>query len=145
MCRPDQVQCRPSCTNSASDLGFTVILLIVIGAAIASIGPVVGLVSHMIADIVKYTVIGAGSGLLLAAITFIAVHSLRARALNGHAPSIHLTARQQPSRISIQQAPISQQRCITCGDKGRIIRVGGNGDSFQIRACPDCQPAQLAG
>lgn len=144
MCRPDQVQCRPSCTNSASDLGFTVILLIVIGAAIAAIGPVVGLVSHMVADIVKYTVIGAGSGLLLAAITFIAVHSLRARALTAHMPRIHLTARQEPGRISTQHIPISRQRCITCGDKGRIIRVIGRGDSFQIRACPDCQPAELA-
>lgn len=141
MCRPHQVQCQPSCTNSGRDLGFTIVLLLVLGAIISVVGPVVAAISHVLADVIKLAVIGVGSGILLAAMAWVTAHVIRARALNDRPPRIYLTAWHEPARTV--RAPQAAQRCLACGGKGRILQTSHHG-VFQLRPCPQCQPAQLA-
>ena len=37
-----------------------------------------------------------------------------------------------------------EQRCLACGGNGQVLRAHGAG-YFEPRACPECQPARLAG
>ena len=135
---------KPSrCCSSKSAEGIGIIAMAVIALAIiGTVGPLVVAISHVVVDVIKLAAIGIASGAMIGAAIWIAVQIMRARAIKRPAPRIHLTARLEPARLKAQ-VPVSEQNCLTCGDTGRIIRIIGNGDSYRIRACSDCQPAQL--
>jgi hypothetical protein len=136
---------KPSCgCSSKSAEGIGIIAMAVIALAIiGTVGPILVAISHVVVDVIKLAAIGIASGAMLAVAIWIAVQVMRARAVNRPLSRIHLTARQEPARIKSARASVSEQSCITCGDTGRIVRLIGNGDSYRIRACPECQPAQL--
>jgi len=136
--------CKPSHCNTKNTEAVGIVAMVVIALAIlGTVGPIVAAISHVIIEVIKLVAIGIASGAMIAAVAWATVQVMRARAINRPAPWNYLPAQQGPARISRPRLPIIEQSCITCGDTGRIIRVFGNGDSFQIRACPECQPAQL--
>jgi hypothetical protein len=135
--------CKPSHCNTKSADALGIVAMVVIALAVfGTVGPIVAAISHVIIEVIKLVAIGIASGAMLAVAAWVTVQVMRARAVNRPAPRRYLTPRQEPARLTVRP-PIYEQSCITCGDTGRIIRVIGNGDSFQIRACPECQPAQL--
>lgn len=135
--------CKPSRCNTRSADGIGIIALAVVAlAVIGTVGPIVAAISHVIIEVAKLVAIGIASGTMIAVAAWVTVQVLRARAISRSLSRVYLTARQEPARVTAR-TPLYEQSCITCGDTGRIIRMIGNGDSFQIRACPECQPAQL--
>ena len=137
--------CKPSRNYAASariaDAVGILIAAVIALAVIGTVGPVVLAVSRVVIEVVRLAAIGIGVGVMLAAAVWIIVQLLRATAASRPARRIYLTTRQEAARIT---RGMSEQACITCGDTGRIIRVIGNNGPIQVRACPDCQPAQLA-
>ena len=135
--------CKPSSSSHSNartaDLVGAVVVAVIVLAVIGTVGPAVTAVAHVAFEVVKLTAIGIGFGAMIGAVTWLAMHILRAATLARPVPQIRLTARQDPARLK----PVSEQVCLTCGDKGRIIRAIGNGSAIQLRPCPDCQPAQL--
>ena len=135
--------CKPSRSYkgsaNAADLVATVAVVVVALAVIGTVGPLVVAISHVVVDVAKLAAVGIGSGVMLAAIIWVAAQTLRAYPVSRRARRLYLTARQEPARLT----PVSEQSCITCGDTGRITQVIGNGDLLRLKACPDCQPAQL--
>jgi hypothetical protein len=131
-----------SCNTKAADAVGLVAMVVIALAIIGTVAPIVVAISHVVVDVIKLAAIGIASGAMLAVAIWVTVQILRARAVNRPIPRIHLTARLEPARLQAQ-VPVSEQNCLMCGDTGRIIRMIGNGDSYSIRACPDCQPAQL--
>jgi hypothetical protein len=138
MCKPSRC-CNPKSADAVGIVAMVVIALAILGA----VGPIVAAISHVIIEVIKLVAIGVASGAMIAAVAWVTVQVMRARAINRPAPRNYVTVWEEPARISRAQIAIDEQSCITCGDTGRIIRIIGNGDSFQIRACPECQPAQL--
>jgi hypothetical protein len=138
--------CRPSNCNTSARTADAVGLVVMVVIGLAVIGvvlPVVTAVAHVFVEVIKLAAVGIASGAMLAAITWLAVHIVRAGAISRPASQIRLTARQDPAHLTSAPVPVSEQSCLTCGDKGRIIRAIGNGSSVQVRPCPECQPAQL--
>lgn len=138
--------CKPSNFNTSARTADAVGLVATVVVGLAVIGvvlPVVTAVAHVMVEVIKLAAIGIGSGAMLAAITWITIQMIRAAAISRLGSQIRLTARQEPARLTSAPVPISEQSCLTCGDKGRIIRVIGNGSAMQLRPCPDCQPTQL--
>ena len=137
--------CKPSCNYAASartaDAVGILVAAVIALAVIGTVGPVVLAISRIVIDVVKLAAIGIGTGVMLATAIWITIQLLRATATSRPARRIYLTARQEATRIT---RGVSEQNCITCGDTGRIIRAIGNDGPIQLRACPDCQPAQLA-
>lgn len=134
--------CKPSCCNQSSSGSTGAIAVIIIAIIIiGTIGPAIAAAFRVIAEIVEAAAIGIGAGIILAVAIWIAVAVQRARSRRQPAP-IHLTARYEPARTPL--VPVSQQSCLTCGDRGSIVRVIGNSRALAIRPCSDCQPHQLA-
>ena len=135
--------CKPSGSGltgaRTADLVATTAIVVVVLAVIGTVGPAVMAISHVVVDVVKLAAVGIGCGAMLAAAIWITVQLLRAYAVSRPARRLYLTARQQPARLT----RVSEQACITCGDTGRITQVIGNGNLLRLKACPDCQPAQL--
>jgi len=138
MCKPSRNYATSARTADA--VGILVAAVIAL-AVIGTVGPVVLAVSRIVVDVLKLAAIGIGTGVMLAAAVWITIQLVRATATSRPARRIYLTARQEATRIT---RGVSEQNCITCGDTGRIIRVIGQNDAVSVRACPDCQPAQLA-
>ncbi len=138
MCKPSRSYMGTARTADAVGVLATVVIGL---AVIGIVGPIVLSVGRAVAEVAKLAAIGIGSGAMIAVIIWVTVQILRATAGSRPASRIYLTARQEPARITGK--PVSEQNCLTCGDTGRIVRVIGQGDSLRIRACPDCQPAQL--
>jgi hypothetical protein len=138
--------CRPSCCNNSSHgsggTGLAIIaILLAAGLVITKIGPAIGEIGRIVLDMVRIAALGTGSAVVLAAIVWLAVRragrSIRQR-------SSQQLAKDISAMCVAGLTPASEQSCLTCGDRGHVIRVIGNG-VFLARPCPDCQPAQLAG
>jgi hypothetical protein len=138
--------CRPSCCNNSSHgsggTGLAIIaILLAAGLVITKIGPAIAEIGHIILNIVRIAALGTGSAVVLAAIIWLAVRHAR-RPIRQH--SSQQLARDISATYAAGFTPVCEQSCLSCGDRGHVIRVIGNG-VFLARPCPDCRPAQLAG
>ena len=136
MCKPSRSSMG---TARTADLVATVAVVVVALAVIGTVGPAVLAISRVVVDVAKLAAVGIGSGVMLAAIIWVAAQTLRAYPVSRPARRLYLTARQEPARLT----PVSEQSCLTCGDTGRIVQIIGQSKTIGVQQCPDCQPAQL--
>jgi hypothetical protein len=133
--------CRPSCCKPRSQAPGVVAVAVVIGAGI-----VAGKVGHVLARIVHDTInvllliaLGAGAAAAVAIAAWVMTGLVcwwlrRQKAQQGRVRSI--ISQFRPAR--------SERVCLACGGAGEVLRGNGAG-GFEPRACPECQPARLAG
>jgi hypothetical protein len=138
--------CKPSCCTSSRDSGGTgiaaiAVLLVVVFIAF-KIGPVVAEIGRIILDVIRIAAITLASAIVLAAMIWLTVRIARLRSRHRTSP---IQVHQVPTVIAGNSPPdIASANCLACGGDGHVLRASRNG-SFQVRACPECQPARLAG
>jgi hypothetical protein len=137
--------CRPSCCKPHSQTPGVAAVALIIGAGIAvdKIRPEMARIVHIATEVLR---ILALTTMTIVAVTIAAWAStwlLRWWLRRCEAQSGHL--RQGSSTgTSHLRPPQGKQSCLACGGKGEVLRANDNG-SFEPRACPECQPARLAG
>ncbi len=137
--------CRPSCCNNSSHgsggTGLAVVAIVLAVALVAArIGPAIAETGRIALDVIRIAALGIGSAVVLAAVIWLAVR--HARRPIRRRPTQQL-ARRMPGTYVTGFVPASEQSCLACGDKGRIVQEIGS-SAFLVRPCPDCRPAQLA-
>ena len=136
--------CRPSCCKPRSQAPGVAAVAVVIGAgiiAVHKIGHVLAQIAHDTINALLLIELTIG-GIAAAAITIWAITALVRWRLR------HRTA--QPGQIrpaAARQAASATERaqpCLACGGNAEVLRADDAG-RLTPRACPECQPARLAG
>jgi hypothetical protein len=133
--------CRPSCCKPRSQASGVAAAALIIGAGIAvgKIRPEVHKIMHDVIDVLRTI------GLTMAAIVAVTIVAwaaaqlvrwwLDCRKMRG--------GRVHPVASQLRSAR-NEQSCPACGGNGEVLRANSAGN-FELRACPECQPARLAG
>jgi len=133
--------CRPSCCkprNQAPGVAAAA-LIIAAGIAAAKIRPEADKIMHDVLEVLR----------TIAVATMVIVAVTIAAWATGQLVCWWLGRRQtQNSRMHPVASQIrtaqNEASCLACGGNGEVLRAKGNG-RFEPRACPECQPARLAG
>jgi hypothetical protein len=137
--------CRPSCCNNTRGQGTTgIAAAAVIGTAMIAVktGPIVARIIHDVVEVLTIVTLTALTALALVIVACLIVRLVRWR-LRQRA------TQQRAGKTSIpvtdEFAPAAERaHCLACGGNGRVLQPARNG-SYQLRPCPECQPARLAG
>lgn len=137
--------CKPSCcTNRDSgSTGLTAIAVLLVAVFLAvKIAPAIVEIGRVVLDAIRIAAISLASAIVLAAISWLAIRLL---AIGRRHRKALAPGKQIPvAATTLLQAQGGSPGCIACGGDGHVLQANRNG-SFQVRACPECQPAQLAG
>jgi hypothetical protein len=134
--------CRPSCCDKPrSQAPGVAAVALIIGAGLAAdkIGPHMARIVHDVADVLRIIALTTGILVAVAIAAWITTRLVRWR----------LTHRSQLRQVTdtekLRLRPVRDERsCLACGGNGEVLRSDGAG-RFELRACPECQPARLAG
>ena len=134
--------CRPSCCDkSRSQAPGIAAIALIIGAGLAAdkIGPHMARIVHDTAEVLRIAALTTGIVIAVAIAAWITTQLMRWR----------LTQRSQLGQVTdagkLHVRPVRDERsCLACGGNGEVLRADGAG-RFEPRACPECQPARLAG
>jgi len=137
--------CRPSCCKPRSQAPGIAAVAVIIGAGIAvhKISHILARIAHDIINALLLIALTAGAiaaaAITIWMVTWVVRWWLRHRTAHfrqGH-PIQHIrTLHLRPVR--------ERQPCLACGGNGQVLRADTAG-RFEPRACPECQPARLAG
>jgi hypothetical protein len=132
---------RSCCQHSPSQAPGVAAVVLIIGAGLAAgkIGPHVDRVAHVVTGVLRTA----------AVMTLIIVAAATAAWATGLAIRwwvIHHQARHRPTHsvASQRRSEREERSCLACGGMGEVLR-SDNAGHFEPRACPECQPAWLAG
>ncbi len=134
--------CKPSCCNNsdAGGAGLAAVVVLIVAVFLAvKVAPAIVEIGRVILDVIRIAAVSLASAVVLAAIAWLVVRLAQCVISKRRQLSKGTSAVRSPAFV-----PISEQTCLACGDKGRVVRVFGNG-AVAARPCPECQPAQLAG
>jgi hypothetical protein len=137
--------CRPSCCKPRSQAPGVAAVALIIGAGIAAakIRPEAHRIAHVAGEVLRSLAVITATTVAVAIAAWVLAHLVRwwLRHLNarpGQVPPTTVTA--WPAAGSVTD----QRPCLACGGHGEVLRANSAG-CFELRACPECQPARLAG
>jgi hypothetical protein len=136
MCR--RRSCRQHSRSQAPGLA-AVVLILGGGLAADKIGPRVARIAHVVLGLLRTAAVITLTIVAAAIATWaigLAVRWWLGR-LKAPPGSVYLVASQFRSARN-------ERSCLACGGHGQVLRSDGTG-GFEPRACPECQPARLAG
>ena len=136
--------CRPSCCNTRGQGTTGIAAAAVIGTAMIAVktGPIMVRILHDVAEVLIIVALTA-----LTALALVIAACLIARLVRWHLrqSAAQQRARQASIPVTDEFALAAEQtHCLACGGNGRVLQPARNG-SYQLRPCPECQPARLAG
>jgi hypothetical protein len=143
--RKRPVMCRRSCCKPRSQAPGVAAAVLIIGAGVAAgkIGPETRRIAHVAGEVLHSLAVIMATTLAVAIAAWVLAHLVRWWLR-------HLDARSNrvlPTTITAGPAAGSatdQGPCLACGGHGEVLRANSAG-CFEPRACPECQPARLAG
>jgi hypothetical protein len=132
---------RSCCQHSRSQAPGVAAVALIIGAGLAAdkIGAHVARITHIVTGVVR----------TIAVMTLMIVAVTTAAWVTGVVVNwwmVHRQARHRPTHsvASQRRSARDERSCLACGGMGEVLRSEGAGH-FEPRACPECQPARLAG
>jgi hypothetical protein len=132
---------RPSCCKPRSQAPSVAAVALIIGAGLAAdkIGSHVARIAHVAVDVLRtvaVTTLTIVAVVIAAWATGVVVRWWLGRQKTRDGRRHQLVSQLRPTR--------NERPCLACGGQGEVLRSDGAG-SFEPRACPECQPARLAG
>jgi hypothetical protein len=132
---------RSCCQHSRSQAPGVAAVAVIIGAGLAAdkIGPHMARIAHDVLDVLRTIA-------LITAVTVAASIAAWATARLVRWWLVRRNAQHRPAHLVASQGRSVQDErsCLACGGNGEVLRANSFG-SFEPRACPECQPARLAG
>ena len=132
---------RSCCQHSRSQAPGVAAVVLIIGAGLAAgkVGPHVARIAHIVTGVVR----------TIAVLTLIIIAVAIAAWVTGLVVRWWLARRKmRAGRVHPVASQVKTARnewtCLACGGMGEVLRSDGAGH-FEPRACPECQPARLAG
>jgi hypothetical protein len=132
---------RSCCQHSRSQAPGVAAVVLIIGAGLAAdkIGPRVARIAHVVTGVLR----------TVAVMTLIIVTVAIAAWVTALVVRWWLVRRKmRPGRVHPVAGQVktvrNERSCLACGGMGEVLRSDGAGH-FEPRACPECQPARLAG
>jgi hypothetical protein len=133
--------CRPSCCKPRSQAPGIAAAALIIGAGLTAtkIRPEAHKIMHDVIDVLHTMAVTTA---VIVAVTIAAwVSAQLVRWWLGHR---HTQYSQLHSVASQSSSAGNERSCLACGGNGEVLRANSAG-RFEPRACPECQPARLAG
>jgi hypothetical protein len=120
-------------------------IALIIGSAVVAhkIRPEAARILHDVAEVLRLLLLTTGI-LVAVAITAWVTARLARWWLRHREAQRSLVDQGDRTRKYRLRAVRYEQRCLACGGNGQVLRTDGAG-RFEPRACPECQPARLAG
>jgi hypothetical protein len=132
---------RPSCCKPRSQTPGVAAVALIIGAGLAAdkIGPHVARIAHNVIDVLRTVAVTTLTIVAIVIATWatgVVIRCWLARQKTRDDRKHQVVSQLRPTR--------NERPCLACGGHGEVLRSDGAGN-FEPRACPECQPARLAG